>query len=246
MSRHAILMSNGTVAQEAVLHGLGHRTGRRGHHGLVLVQRDGQRHPAGRRPSGVRRRPRGRLLHGSRPGRGGDHAANQGDHAGPPVRADGGHGPARRDRRAGTASRSSRTRPRRTAPTYRGRRAGPVRAGDVQPVRHEEPDDRRGRLRDDGRRRRSPTGSACSATTACGSATTTRRWGRTSSPRTSRRRSASPSSSASTSAPSSGGGTRRALTAGLGDDYLVPTVPGWSRARVAPVRRCASRASARR
>ncbi len=36
------------------------------------------------------------------------------------------------------------------------------------------------------------------------------------------------------------------LSAGLADDYLVPTRPGWTRARLAPVRDALSRASARR
>ena len=76
------------------------------------------------RASGLRGHPGRGLLPGSRPGRGGHHAADEGDHAGPPVRPDGGHGPAGRRSRSGTASRSSRTPPRRTAPRTAGRRAG--------------------------------------------------------------------------------------------------------------------------
>ena len=129
---------------------------------------------------GLRGHPGGRLLHRPGPGRGGHHAPHEGDHAGPPVRPDGRHGPARRDRRAPRARdrRGRRPGPRRDLPRPPGRA---VRAGDVQPLRHEEPDDRRGRLRHDRRRRRSPTGSASTATTACASATTTRRWAPTSS-----------------------------------------------------------------
>ena len=63
-----------------------------------------------------------------------------------------------------TWTRSSRSRERHGLAHRRGRRAGPrrdvprpagrpVRAGDVQPLRDEEPDDRRGRLRHDRRRR---------------------------------------------------------------------------------------------
>ena len=127
----------------------------------------------------------------------------------------------------------------------RGRRPGarrvvprpprrPVRAGDVQPVRHQEPDDRRGRIRHDGRRRRSPTGSACTATTGCVSATTTSRSARTSSPPTSPPRSAWPSWPASMSGPRSAARTHARLTEGL-RGYLTPSVPEGPRARLAPV-----------
>ena len=47
--RHAVFMANGTVAQEARPARAGHRPGRRGHHGQLQLQRDGQRDPAGRR-----------------------------------------------------------------------------------------------------------------------------------------------------------------------------------------------------
>ena len=50
---------------------------------------------------------------------------------------------------------------------------GAVRAGDVQPLRDEEPHDRRGRLRDHGRRRGRRPAAGCTATTACASAITT-------------------------------------------------------------------------
>ena len=122
--RHAVFMTNGTVALEALLRALDIGAGRRGRHRQLHVQRDGERHPAGRRAAGLRRHPRGRLLHGSGAGRGGDHAAHEGDHAGPSVRPDGRHGAARGDRRTDTGSRSSRTRRRRTGRRTAGRRAG--------------------------------------------------------------------------------------------------------------------------
>ena len=88
----------------------------------------------------------GRLLHGPGAGRGGDHAAHQGDHAGPPVSASWPTWRPSSDRRAARAARSSRTRPgpRRRPTRPPGRRSS---ARDVQPLRDEEPDDRRGRLR---------------------------------------------------------------------------------------------------
>ena len=101
---HAVLMSNGTVAQEAVLHALGIGPGDEvitvsfSFNATVSVD------PARRRHARLRGRPRGRLLHGPGAGRGGDHAPDQGDHAGPPVRPHGRHGPARGDRRSATAS----------------------------------------------------------------------------------------------------------------------------------------------
>ena len=93
--RHAVFMTNGTVALEALLRALDIGPGDEVDHGQLHVQRDGERHPAGRRAAGLRRHPRRRLLHGSGAGRGGDHAAHEGDHAGPPVRPDGRHGAAR-------------------------------------------------------------------------------------------------------------------------------------------------------
>ena len=98
-----------------ILRALGIGPGDEVDHGQLHLQRDGERHPPGGRAAGVRRRPGRRLLHGPGPGRGGDHAPHEGDHAGPPVRPDGRHGPARRRSRSATASRSSRTRRRPTA-----------------------------------------------------------------------------------------------------------------------------------
>ena len=63
-------------------------------------------------------------MHGPGPRRGRDHAAHEGDHAGPPVRADGRHGPARRDRARATTCVIIEDAAQAHGATYRGRRAG--------------------------------------------------------------------------------------------------------------------------
>ena len=85
----------------------------------------------------------------------------------------------------------------------------PVRPGDVQPVRDEEPDDGRGRLRHDRRRRARRPAPPVPQSRHAGALPARDRWGRTSSPPTSQRRSGSPSSRASTSEPRGAGGTPR-------------------------------------
>ena len=122
--RHAVFMANGTVALEAVLRALGIGPGDEVITVSFTFNATVSAILAGGRAAGLRRRPRGRLLHGSGPGRGGDHAPHQGDHAGPPVRPDGRHGRRSWRSRSATGSRSSRTPRRRTARRTHGRRAG--------------------------------------------------------------------------------------------------------------------------
>ena len=81
-----------------------HRPGRRGHHGLLHLQRDGQRHPPGRRDAPSSWTSARTTSAWTRPGRGRDHAPDEGDHAGPPVRPHGRHGPAGGHRATATAS----------------------------------------------------------------------------------------------------------------------------------------------
>ena len=99
-----------------------HRQGRRGHHDAVHVLRHGRVHRARRRDAGLRRHRARHLQHGRQPGRGRDHATDQGDPAGAHLRAVRGHGPAARDRASSTGSSSSRTPARRSAPPTRARR----------------------------------------------------------------------------------------------------------------------------
>ncbi len=79
--------------------GPGPAAGRRGDHDAVHVRRHPERDPRGRRDGGVRRHPRGRLQHRSGFGGRADHAALEGAPSGAPVRPDGRHGAAGRDRR---------------------------------------------------------------------------------------------------------------------------------------------------
>ena len=85
-TKHAIAVSNGTVALMCIFAGLGLGPGRRGHHRQPHVQRDGQRDPLHRRDAGLRRHRARHLPHRRRPDRGGDHATDPRDLPGPPVR----------------------------------------------------------------------------------------------------------------------------------------------------------------
>ena len=93
---------------------------------------------------------------------------DQGDHARPPVRADGGHGGDQRHRQPTTASGASKTPPRRSAPAGNGKPAcsiGVRRVPELLP--DQEPRRVRRRRRDlHQRRRRSPRRAGCSASTA--------------------------------------------------------------------------------
>ena len=237
------MMANGTRRPGGRPACAWHRPGRRGHHRLVQLQRDRQRDPARRRDARFRGHPRGRLLHGPAARRGGDHAADEGDHARPPVRPHGRHGSARRDRPRATAWPSSRTPPRRTAPTYRGRRAGQfgpamfslyatknlmTGEGGFATTDDDDVADRLRLFRNHGME---------AATTTTSSAPTTSR-------RTSRPPSGSPSSPASTSGPRAAAAMPRYLTEHLAG-YRTPARAGGPRARLAPVHDALSRASGR-
>ena len=127
------------------------RARRRGDHGLPHVRRDRERDPLHRRDAGLRRHRARHVPHRREEDRGRDHAADQGDLPGPPLRARGRHGHDPGDRRPPRAGRR-RGRlpgPRRDVPRSQGRQ---LRPRCVQPLRDEEHDDRRGRLRHDRRR----------------------------------------------------------------------------------------------
>ena len=83
---HAIGMSSGTDALLAALMALRHRSGRRGDHADLFVLRDGRRGGAAGRDAGAGRHRARHLQSRSRRDGRGDHAANQGDHPGAPVR----------------------------------------------------------------------------------------------------------------------------------------------------------------
>ena len=232
--RHAVFMSNGTVALEAVLRALGIGPGDE----VITVSFTFNATvsailQAGARPVFVDIRAAG-LLHGSRSAS--RRPITPRTKAIMPVHLYGlmadmdplveiaraARDPHRRGRRPG---------PRRDVPRTT-RRA--VRAGDVQPVRDQEPDDRRGRLRDDRRRRArrpdpplpQPRDARALPPRGAGHPTSSRP--------TSRPRSAWPSSRGSTSGPSSADGTPLASPTGLAG-YLTPAGPRRPRARLAPV-----------
>ena len=66
--KHAIAVSNGTVALMCIYAGLGPRARRRGHHGLAHVQRDRQLDPVHGRDAGLRRHRARHVPHRRRPG----------------------------------------------------------------------------------------------------------------------------------------------------------------------------------
>ena len=104
--------------------GAGDRAGRRGHHDALHLLRHGRLDLADRRPAGLRRHRARHLQHRPRADRGGHHAADPGDHPGPPLRPDGRHGPDQRDRRPARPVRARGRRPghRRGLPGPAGRR----------------------------------------------------------------------------------------------------------------------------
>ena len=88
------------------------RAGRRGDHDALHLLRHRRLDLADRRQAGLRRHRARHLQHRPGPDRSGHHAADAGDHPGPPLRPDRRHGPDRRDRRPARPLRA------------RGRRAG--------------------------------------------------------------------------------------------------------------------------
>ena len=135
----------------SIFAGLGLGPGRRGHHRLPHLQRHRQLDPLHRRHARLRGHRAGHVPDGRGPDRGGHHAADPGDLPGQPVRRRRRHGrhpghrrPPRPDRRRGRLPG-----PRR--PVSRPSR-GQLRLRGLQPVRHQEHDHRRGRLRHHQRR----------------------------------------------------------------------------------------------
>ena len=95
-------------------------------HHPVHVLRHRRRDLADRGQARLRRHRARHVQHRPRPDRGGDHAADQGDHPGPPLRPDRRHGPDPRDRREARPGGPRRRRPghRRRLPGH----AGPARS----------------------------------------------------------------------------------------------------------------------
>ena len=132
----AVATTNCTTALQLALYASGVGPGDEVIVPVAVVHRHRQRGLAVRRDAGLRRRRPADLQ--PRPGRGraGDHAAHEGDHAGPPDRPAGRHGRVPRARRARTAWRSSRTprapsaRPTRAA---RSARSGPLACFSLHP-----------------------------------------------------------------------------------------------------------------
>ena len=95
-------VNSGTDAIYIALACAGGEGRRRGHHRAEYGRADGFGDPHARRQAGLRRHARRRFPDGCRAGRGGDYAADQGDHSGAPVR------PMRRSRSADGDRRAAR------------------------------------------------------------------------------------------------------------------------------------------
>ena len=117
-------MTSCTTALQLALHVTGVGPGDEVIVPSLSVHRDRQRGLALRRDAGVRRHRPAHLQPRPGGGRGRDHAAHQGDHARPPGRAAGRHGPRSSSSATATASRSSRTPRAPIGATYKGRPVG--------------------------------------------------------------------------------------------------------------------------
>ena len=172
--KHAIATANGTLALMCDLRGHRPRAGRRGDHRLPHVRRDGERDPArpGATPVFVDIEPDTYLIDAKQI----EAAITPRTRAICPVHlfglvADMDMIRAIADRHGLVVVEDA---CQAHGATFRGRMAGSLRPRRVQPVRDEEHDDGRGRLRHDRTTTGSPTGCGSTATRACGRATSSR------------------------------------------------------------------------